>query len=97
MDAQGRALAVWFQNGVNKIAANRFTPGSGWGTAVPISAQLASCEPTIAVNQDGDAVASWEQWHVRDPTTVWVAHFDGDTGSWGARCSSTHPKRTTPM
>jgi hypothetical protein len=58
-DSLGNVVAVWVQSGTR---ANRYTPGSGWGSAVPVPA---GSNPKVAAGPEGTAVvvsssgASW--------------------------------------
>ena len=64
IDANGNALAVWQQSddtGKN-IWSNRYTAGSGWGTAEVIETETHDAEtPQISVDADGNALAVWKQ------------------------------------
>ena len=63
--ANGNATAVWYQSDGTRrnIVANRYTAGSGWGTAALIELDNAGfvVRPQIAVNGSGNAVAVWGQ------------------------------------
>ncbi len=64
--ANGTAVVVWVQtNGssYNTIRANRYTPGTGWGTAVAIDTDSAgyASDPQIAMDANGNAVAVWSK------------------------------------
>ena len=61
--AAGEALAVWGQNDGTQvnIYANRYQPGTGWGSAIAIdSASGDAAAPQIAVDVEGDAIAAEE-------------------------------------
>lgn len=64
-DNAGNAVAVWAQpNGAHiSVWANRYTNGTGWGTATALQDHDTgdAMSPAIAVNADGDAVAVWGQ------------------------------------
>lgn len=64
-DADGNALAVWYQiNGsYYSIYANRYTSGSGWGTAELIESDDTNnaSYPQVAFDTAGNALAVWEQ------------------------------------
>lgn len=85
IDAAGNALAIWEQyDGTrNNIWSNRYTAGSGWGTAELIESNNAggAVKPQIAVNSAGDALAVWEQ---SDGTrnNIWANRYDV-VGGWG--------------
>jgi hypothetical protein len=65
VDGNGDAVAVWQQSdGIRtNIWANRYTLGSGWGTATLIENDNtgAALNPRIAIDSGGDAVAVWQQ------------------------------------
>jgi len=64
MDASGNALAVWIQDYSIRtyIVSNRYTVGSGWGTATPIESDTGGIEdPQVAVDASGNALAIWSK------------------------------------
>ena len=66
LDARGNGIAVWSQRlggfGPTAIAANRYVPGSGWGSDAPIQQNPANgSRPEIAVDGYGNMVVVWEQ------------------------------------
>jgi len=68
VDANGNAIAVWQQNdGMdNYAAANRYTPGGGWGTDLSIdNAPGVSSRPQVASDAAGNAIAVWPGIGVR--------------------------------
>ncbi len=84
VDANGNAIAVWFQSdgAKNNVWASRFTPGSGWGAAAPIETDdVSTASPQIAMNANGDAIVAWYQ---QDATRnhIWVNRFTPGSG-WG--------------
>ena len=86
MDPDGNAIAVWKQYDGTRynILANRYTFGSGWGTAGLIETDNAgdATYPQVAMDQDGNAIVVWMQY---DGTrnNIWANHFDGNTYTWG--------------
>ena len=84
-DASGNALAVWsqFDGANNNIVANRYTVGSGWGTAVIIETDNAggAWTPHIAFDASGNALAVWTQ---TDGTRYnsWANRYTAGSG-WG--------------
>jgi hypothetical protein len=84
-DSSGNAVAVWQQHdgARNNIWANRYTPASGWGTAVLIETDNAGTayEPQVAIDSSGDAMAVWRQ---SDGTqyNIWANRYTSGTG-WG--------------
>ena len=64
-DANGNALAVWNKDeGVrDNIWANRYTVGTGWGTAALIETDNLgeASSPRIAIDANGNALAVWSQ------------------------------------
>lgn len=70
IDASGNAVAAWHQfDGQNyNILANRYTVGTGWGTAVPIAtgntgAGNNAVRPKIAIDASGNAMVMWRQYY----------------------------------
>jgi hypothetical protein len=89
IDANGNALAVWtqFDGTNNSIWANRYTTGTGWGTAALIETDNAGSafSPQIAIDVNGNALAVWGQF---DGTrgSIWSNRFIAGTGAgtgWG--------------
>ena len=84
VDASGNAIAVWRQfDGENRdIVANRYTVGSGWGTAglIETTNEIADV-PEIAMDASGNAMAVWQQF---DGThfDIWANRYTASTG-WG--------------
>jgi len=62
-NASGNAVAVWTQREgtITRIWSNVYTPGSGWGTAVPIVADItnSASAPQVAIDAQGNALAVW--------------------------------------
>jgi len=87
MDANGNGLAVWsrpeFMGDV--IWANRYTAGSGWGTAAIIKSDVDTDVRGLRLDvaPNGDAFIVWIQNDpARDDTEdIWSARFSGS--SWG--------------
>ena len=95
VDGSGVAHAVWsqqdalLQNDFRNIYANRYTPGSGWGTPVIIEPpsedprdDADATQPQVGVNAAGNTFVVWRQewedwgsiWSNRiDPGEPWVA------------------------
>ena len=66
IDANGAGTAMWSQRNVAgftfNIWANRYVPGSGWGSAVAIDGQAGPArQPALGVDASGRLVAVWEQ------------------------------------
>jgi hypothetical protein len=63
VDASGNAIAVWLQSDGARYGAwaNRYTNGSGWGTAELIETAVSGVlsQPHISMNGRGEAVALW--------------------------------------
>ncbi|MFO8050863.1 MAG: hypothetical protein R6V01_04105 [Thermoplasmatota archaeon] len=66
IDASGNAVAVWRQNDgtIYNVVSNRYTAGSGWGTAEIIESGDGQTQPpiNIALDNEGNALATWSQW-----------------------------------
>ena len=84
-DAAGNALAVWFQyDGARyNIWANRYTAGSGWGTAELIETDNAggAYDPQIATDAAGNALAVWQQ-DDGARLNIWANRYTAGSG-WG--------------
>ena len=79
IDSHGNALAVWTQSdGTHTTTwANRYTAGTGWGSAGPIETNSTGDSGTsvVAMDANGAAVAVWEQVDSgRD--NIWANRFD---------------------
>jgi hypothetical protein len=64
MDSNGNAIAVWVQNDgtFNRMWANRYVAGQGWGTPQIIENNPGDTDfPRVAVNGSGNAMALWKQ------------------------------------
>ena len=86
VDAAGNALAVWYQSDGTRynIWANRYTAGSGWGSATLIETDNAgnAVNPHVAFDAAGNALAVWDQL---DGTryNIWANRYTVDSG-WGS-------------
>jgi hypothetical protein len=86
MDADGNALAVWYQSDGTRwnIWSNRYTAGSGWGTAALIETGDAgdAYEPQVAMDAAGNALAVWYQSDgIR--YNIYSNRYTASTGLWG--------------
>ncbi|MBI5739468.1 MAG: hypothetical protein HZA16_02005 [Nitrospirae bacterium] len=85
MDAQGNAMAVWYQHDGTRfnIWAVRYTAGSGWGAAGLIETEDAGSASgaQVAMDAQGNATAVWHQ-HDGVRTNVWANRHTAGTG-WG--------------
>ena len=79
MDAEGNAIAVWqeYVGSQTSIWGNRYTAGSGWGTATPIGTNDAKY-PQLVMSDNGNAIVMWEY-----QDGIWVNHYTVDQG-WGS-------------
>jgi Divergent InlB B-repeat domain len=93
IDASGRAIAVWYQRGQlageppRRLLANRYLPGTGWGTPVEVAPGAATrvlLEPQLALEPaSGQAMLIWAQREAPGAaTTVQSRRFDPVAG-WG--------------
>ena len=74
-------MAVWAQSSVGNIWANRYTAGTGWGTATLIEAGTGSAYgPQIAIDANGNALAVWTQTN-GTVYSVWSNRYSA--GAWG--------------
>lgn len=85
LDSNGTAFTVWVQDDGNRynIRANRYTVGSGWGSAELIETNNmgSAYDPQIALDSDGNALTVWVQ---SDGTLnhIWANRYTVDSG-WG--------------
>ncbi|PCJ88349.1 MAG: hypothetical protein COA54_03545 [Thiotrichaceae bacterium] len=85
IDANGNALAVWYQSDGTRlnINSNRYLAGTGWGTAELIETDNAgpAADPQVAFDSAGNALAVWEQF---DGTrnNIWSNRYVTGAG-WG--------------
>jgi len=66
IDANGIGTAFWSQRNAagftDNVWVNRYTPGGGWGSAVPIDGQpQPATQPALGVDATGALVVVWEQ------------------------------------
>jgi hypothetical protein len=84
VDPNGNAVSVWQQAGETNrgIWANRYTAGSGWGTAVRVDVEEGDRSgPQVAIDASGNAIAVWNQSDgARE--NIWANRSSPD-GSWG--------------
>jgi hypothetical protein len=83
LDANGNGQAVWtqFDGTRNNIMANRYVPGSGWGTAAIVGGASNAGTPQIAFDTTGNALAVWVQSDA-GRYSVWSSRYIAGTG-WG--------------
>lgn len=87
-DANGNALAVWYQyDGThNNVYSNRYTAGKGWGVAVLVSNTIpvvgGAINPRIAIDAAGNVLTVWTQY---DGSTfnIWANRYSAATAQWG--------------
>jgi hypothetical protein len=86
LDNGGNAIAVWPQSGgiFKEIRANRYEPGTGWGTGRVISSNLSGDAqlPQVAVDPDGNATVVWMQAEGA-VQGIWACRYEVGSG-WGA-------------
>ncbi|MDB6105106.1 MAG: hypothetical protein JWO52_5105 [Gammaproteobacteria bacterium] len=89
INARGDAAAVWrrLDGQVTRTWSNRYTAGSGWGTAVAIGPDMGPAapgpvrNPQVAIDANGNALAVWPQadgGNIR----IWSNHYTTGMG-WG--------------
>ncbi|MBT0665421.1 hypothetical protein KI809_14025 [Geobacter pelophilus] len=85
IDSFGNAVAVWYQydGSRSNIWSNRYTTGTGWGTAAPIETDNTGDAdfPQVAVNASGNAVAVWRQ-HDGSRSNIYSNRYTVGT-DWG--------------
>lgn len=85
MDNNGNAEAVWIQNDgtYNRMWANRYVAGQGWGTPQEIENNPGDADfPRVAVNGSGNAMALWKQFNGVN-YDIWANRYDVASGTWG--------------
>lgn len=86
-NAAGTATAVWQQSDGTSIGiyANRYTPGSGWGTAVRIEPGNINTaqEPQVAMDSSGNAIAVWMQQDNFGSNKIWASRYAAAGSTWG--------------
>ena len=84
-DANGNALAVWYQRDGTRydIWSNRYEAGTGWGTPELIETDNAgdADSPQIAFDVNGNALAVWRQDDGMR-YNIWSNRYEAGTG-WG--------------
>jgi len=91
VDGNGNAVVIWTSDdGIRKdLWANRYVKGAGWGKAELIETNNTGSVkgggptggPRVAMNEDGDAIAVWNQDDgIRD--NIWANRYAKGTG-WG--------------
>lgn len=84
-DSAGNAIAFWHQLDGSRynIMSNRYSPGSGWGTAVLLETNNAgdAMWTRAGVDQSGNVICVWGQ---SDGTrySIWSNRYESGTG-WG--------------
>jgi len=83
VDRSGNAIAAWckIDGTANSIWANRYLLGFGWGTSTIIErSYVYDCqEPSVAVDDEGNAVTAWVQFDgIR--LTTWANRYVVGTG-----------------
>jgi hypothetical protein len=98
VDPRGNAIAVWTQDDdMHRDAwANRFTPGTGWGTPelLEINNAGSASAAWVAADPNGNAIATWIQ-HDGSNHNLWANRFTHDAGWRGAELLEQHDNITT--
>jgi hypothetical protein len=98
IDGNGNIVAMWVQNDVDEghYVANRYVPGTGWGTQqnignyASVGFAAATTELKLVGNAAGDVIALWTLYsgigaeNVLEPYQVVANEFNGATLEWGA-------------
>jgi hypothetical protein len=92
VNASGHAVAVWTQKEgtITRIWSNLYTPGSGWGTAVPILADItnSASAPQVAIDAQGNALAVWVETYADGRTYLESNRYTPADG-WTATTAQT--------
>lgn len=96
VDASGNGLVVWSEKDLTTKAVtlrtNRYTAGTGWGTATQIPMTLVGGIPVF--DKSGNALSVWEQYDATyDTIAIWANRYTDGNG-WGiaAKISADSPK-----
>lgn len=86
IDASGNVLVVWnlTTSTSTSVWANRFVPGTGWGTASQIGSgnpNSSGVNAQVGVDAAGNGFAVWQQYN-GSITNIWGNQFVAGTG-WG--------------
>jgi hypothetical protein len=78
-DGHGHAYVVWTQSDGTRsdVWYNRYTVGSGWGSATQLSSLnqgIENAAPAVAVNAAGDAVFAWVN-NTNQDYSVWASYM----------------------
>jgi len=96
MEGNGNAFAVWRQydsaSGGDRVFANRYANGIGWGTATIIQSSTDPSAPVlgppqVAADSSGNAIAVWAEFDPGAPgntniTSIWSCRYTVGAG-WG--------------
>jgi hypothetical protein len=93
VDARGDAVVVWRRSESNgtRVWSNRYTAGSGWGTALAIGpgidpgTQGPVQTPQVAMDASGNAIAVWPQSDGGN-YKIWANRYTAGAG-WGTAAS----------
>jgi hypothetical protein len=97
IDGNGNIMAMWLQVDQEEghYVANRYVPGTGWGTRqtigayVPVGHVAPDTAFELVSNADGDTVAVWTlvsgigEENVPEPVYLSANEYNAATGSWG--------------
>ncbi len=94
IDSSGFAIAVWTQDvgsGDEGVWANRYVPGTGWGTPIQIDALAGECfSPIVAMDGSGNAMVVWQNFVAASTRTdVWANRYVTGGGWQGAQLVET--------
>ena len=86
MDDAGNIIAVWSSETATAFSvwANRYVPGSGWGTPVPLAGPSTAYiyDLNVAVDSAGNAVAYWKPAHSGQPRLM--SRRYAPSSGWGS-------------
>ncbi len=85
MSSSGEAVVAWSEDdgGTHSVHANRYDPGTGWGTAQELDPGTADAtNPRAAIDGSGNAVVIWRQYDGSGHRIYARHHSPG--GNWSA-------------
>ncbi len=89
MNPGGTAFVVWQVTSQYRymVWANRYSPSSGWGTALRIDNSSTTSNhnvynPKVGVDDAGNALVTWYEWNGTQDRVVYV-DYNAGTAAWG--------------
>jgi hypothetical protein len=89
VDADGDAVAVWFETSYGVVASRFVASTASWSGPVVVQAHTTGVNdfpvPTVGIDARGNAVAAWVQAAGSTPRShLFAAHLASASGTWSA-------------